>query len=265
MRSVERTAATKDLDWAKLIETALNMPGDVGSVYSRFHSYSYLNTVYLMMQGVTEPVAGYQRWKTLGRQVLRGSKAKEIVRPIVIEKKNEAGDVEDKYLRFKPVRCLFTYSETEGEELPPVEPRQWHLATALDELQVKQIPYALIDGNTQGYSIGREFAINPVAVNPLKTTFHELGHIVLGHTMPEAAAEYATHRGIKEFQAEATAYLTMNELEQLDEEQASQSRGYIQHWLRNDRPPDVAIKQVFAATDKILKAGRLAVEGGESE
>ncbi len=51
----------------------------------------------------------------------------------------------------------------------------------------------------------------------------------------------------------------MNELEQLDEATATRSRGYIQDWLRGERPPDKAIRQVFAVTDQILMAGRVAV------
>ena len=53
----------------------------------------------------------------------------------------------------------------------------------------------------------------------------------------------------------------MNELQQLDEETALHSRGYLQGWLQGERPPDKAIQQVFRVTDKILKAGRLAVAG----
>ena len=52
----------------------------------------------------------------------------------------------------------------------------------------------------------------------------------------------------------------MNELQQLDEETATRSRGYVQSWLEGERPPDKAIREVFSATDQILKAGRLAVE-----
>ena len=56
---------------------------------------------------------------------------------------------------------------------------------------------------------------------------------------------------------EATAYLTMNELGELTEERGSESRAYIQGWVRNERPADLAIRQVFIkATDTILAAGR---------
>lgn len=263
MRSAE--TPTRDIDWGQLIETALTAPGNVGNTYSRFYEYSFLNQMYLLMQGVREPVATYRRWQAIGRQVLRGSKAKEIVRPITIKREDEDGN-ERIFTRFKPVKCLFTYSETEGEELPPVEVPTWSLPRALDKLEVRQVPFEELNGNVQGYSRGREFAINPVAVNPLKTTFHELGHIVLGHTAPAQLEEYRQHRGIREFQAEATAYLSMNELEQLDDESASQSRGYIQEWLHgHDKPSDTAIRQVFVATDMILKAGRPAPEGGDRE
>lgn len=62
-----------------------------------------------------------------------------------------------------------------------------------------------------------------------------------------------------EFQAEATAYLVMNELELMNEATASSSRGYIRHWLGEEQPSDQAIRQVFATAEQILKAGRVLV------
>jgi hypothetical protein len=242
----------------------MTAPGHMGNTYNRFYQYSFLNQLLLLMQGVREPVATYDRWRSIGRQVLKGSKAAEIIRPITITKKNDDGEVEDSFTRFKPVRCLFTSSQTEGEELPPAVIPEWSLPTALDNLGIRQVPFRLLDGNIQGYSIDRDIAINPVSTDPLSTTFHELGHIVLGHTSEERRSEYIGHRDTFEFQAEATAYLSMNELDQLSEERASESRAYIQGWLRNERPGDLAIRQVFSATDQILKAGRLAIGEGEA-
>jgi antirestriction protein ArdC len=234
----------------------------VGNVYNRFYEYSFLNRMFLRMQGVSEPVATYKRWQDLGRHVLRGSKAYAIVRPIVINRKNDEGEVEDRFLRFKVVNCLFSASQTDGEPLPEVDLPGWDLDTALSGLEITRQPYELIDGNTQGYSWGRNFAVNPVAADPTRTTFHELGHIVLGHTMPDPTADQASrHRGEREFQAEATAYLALNELDRLSPEMATHSRGYIQHWMDTERPSDRAIRQVFAATDTILKAGKVATSG----
>ena len=256
----EKSPEQRAIDWGKIIETALTAPGNVGNVYSRFYEYSFLNQMFLRMQGVYEPVATMKRWNALGRTVLSGSKAKEIIVPIFARKPKEDEDEEAAIIGFKAVRRIFTLSQTEGQELPPVQLPEWDVDTALEKLGIRQVPFTALSGNVQGYSRGHDIAISPIAVNPAKTRFHEIGHVVLGHTLPENVGQYATHRGIFEFQAEATAYLTMNELQQLDEETATRSRGYVQSWLEGERPPDKAIREVFSATDQILKAGRLAVE-----
>lgn len=252
------------LDWGALIQTALTAPGSVGNVYNRLYTYSFLNQMFLRMQGVQEPVATYKRWQSLGRQVVRGAKAKEIVRPIIIEKKDAAGEVEGRIQRFKPVRCIFGLSDTEGDELPPYTPPGWDLTTAHEDLEIDEVPFEELNGNVQGYSFDRSYAINPVAVYPTKTRFHEMGHIVLGHTAsPGSNGFHDRGRRIREFQAESTALLVSNELEMFDEGASAVSRGYIQHWLRSNTPPDSAIRQVFTATDTILRAGRAVMESAE--
>jgi len=54
----------------------------------------------------------------------------------------------------------------------------------------------------------------------------------------------------------------------MDEQTARYSRGYLHHWLRGEKPPEQAARQVLAAADRIWRAGRLggvaiagAVEG----
>jgi hypothetical protein len=249
------------IEWSRLLEEALSLPGGLGNTYSRFYEYSFANQLLLYMQGVKEPVATYKRWQDMGRQVLKGSKAKAILRPIIAKGQNDAGEDESRVRGFKMVRCLFGVSETDGEPLPEVPPREWSRQQALRTLDIHEVPFQLLNGNVQGYASGRELAINPVAAYPLKTTFHEVGHIVLGHTAPDSAAEYQQHRGVREFQAEATAYLCANELEVTDHMDQAESRMYIQTWLHDERPEDQAIKQVFSATTAILKAGRPTSDG----
>ena len=90
----------------------------------------------------------------------------------------------------------------------------------MDKLGIREVPFGSTNGNLQGWSRGTEFAINLIAVN-------RNGPHLLGHTLPYHFEEYQAHQGVLEFQAEATAYLVMNDLELLDEETASRSRGYI--------------------------------------
>lgn len=244
------------VDWGLLMQEALDLPGQLGNTYNRFYPYSFFNQIALRMQGVTEPVATYKKWQELDRQVLKGSRAKSILRPVIYNAENEQGEKEQRVKGFKWVRCLFMYSETEGEELPPYEPPEWSRERALASLAIHEVPYENLIANAQGYSINREIAISPLAPYPLKTTIHEMGHVVLKHTVDEPDNPYLEHQGIGEFQAETTAYLTMNELGARDQMDPAESRAYIQDWLKGQRPDDAQMRAVFTATDAILKAGR---------
>jgi hypothetical protein len=181
---------------------------------------------------------------------------------LINEKPPEDETLEEKRERvarligFKLVRGVFALSDTEGKDLPPAPVPGWDLQKALDKLGIREVPFEGMNGNVQGYSRGLEFAINPVAVDRRKTVAHELGHIVLGHT---THYDLDMHRGMREFEAEATAYLFMNEVGLLDEETAAHSRGYVQHWLDGERPDDKSIQRVFRATEAILRAGRTAL------
>jgi hypothetical protein len=253
--SPERGELLRKLDWSKLLEEALTMPGSMGNVYNRFYNYSFLNQIYLQLQGVREPINTYDRWKAMGRQVKKGSKAKAILRPLMRKSTNDDGEEVGVLTGFKFVSCLFTVSETEGDELPEVQPPQWRPDVALDELGIEEVPFEQLDGNIHGYSYERKMAVNPLAPDKLKTRFHELAHIVFGHTAPGKHSEYLSHRGVMEFQAEAVAYLAMHELEVEEPDSAAESRAYIQDWLSGATPDDSAIRGVFVAADQILRAG----------
>lgn len=69
----ERSA---DIDWRDLLNQALTMPGRLGNTYCRFYQYSFLNQIWLMCQGVTEPCAPFSMWKALGRSPIKGWRAR---------------------------------------------------------------------------------------------------------------------------------------------------------------------------------------------
>ncbi|WP_160665079.1 ArdC-like ssDNA-binding domain-containing protein [Pseudarthrobacter sp. ATCC 49987] len=244
--------------WSDVLKTALELPGQAGNTYNRFRRFSLGNQALLMMQGVMEPVNTYKGWLTLNRQVKKGSKAKAIYVPMFRKEPKERkgeGEEEKRLSGFKLVPSMFGVSETDGDDLPEYEPPHWSKELALRKLSVTQISYDLIDGNTQGYSLGKQFAINPVAVYPFKTLQHELSHIVAGHTSPDELEEYRSHRGIKEFEAEGSAYLILNELGVTDKFDAAESRAYIQSWLKDQKPEEPSIRRVFTTADRIVKAG----------
>ncbi|MBF6085199.1 hypothetical protein IU485_27885 [Nocardia cyriacigeorgica] len=241
-------------NWEELLQTAINLPGTLGTTYSRFHNYSYLNMVLLLSQGVNEPCASYDRWREMGRHVIAGTHGYLINRPFIRKKRGaKEGDDDETYLSFVLVRGAHPYSHTEGEEPPAVEPPTWDRSKALAELKVREIDFFDLDWNTQGYSRGREFAINPAAVYPFKTMLHELAHIELGHTVEQPTLE--EHKGVREFQAESVAHILMHEFGVGDQFNPDESRSYIQTWLAGGQVTDSDIKAVFRVADKIRKAG----------
>lgn len=258
------TTPNSKVDLSQLLDEALEQPGEIAPYYSYFHPYSFTNMTYLYAQGAREIAGTYKAWQTVGRHVVRGSEAYEIIRPIIVERPidgDEEGQTEPALVGFRPVRCIFTLSQTVGEPLPPKAAPGWHLAKALGNLGIRQVAFRSLDGNLQGYSRDVDIAVSPIAANPFKTAIHEAGHVVLGHTLPHHFEEYSAHRGVMEFQAEGIAYLVLNELGMMDEQAARQSRGYIRHWLRTEHLSEQAVRQVLTATDRILRAGRLAIAG----
>lgn len=253
-RQRERQPELPTPDPAELLEQVLTMPGELGAQYNRFYQYSLNNQILLFMQGCVGPVATYAKWQELGRQVKKGSKAKSILRPVIYKQKNEAGEEESKLGGFKMVRCIFELNDTDGEPLPPFELPGWDPGKALTALNLEMEEFQHGDGNVMGYSHGNHLAVSPLAPYPLKTYVHEVAHIIHGHT-GEGDEGYRPHRGVAEFQAETTAYLVLHMIGADDRMNASESRGYVQSWLRGQRPTDDEIKRVFSVTDKIRRAG----------
>lgn len=114
----------------------------------------------------------------------------------------------------------------------------------------------MLDGNVQGYAKQRTVAINPVAEQPESTLFHELAHIVLGHTAEGSLNSDSTDRtprDISELEAESVALLCC---ESLESPGAAESRGYIQSWFKGNQVPEKSAQRIFHCADSILKAGQ---------
>lgn len=271
------TTSDGKIDHAALLVAALTVPGNMSRCYNRFHRYSFQNMLIVYLQtGKLEPMGSYKRWQSLGRQVVKGSKALFVNHPAFAAVKDKAGKPvinpntgkpETRIAGFYPKATVFQLWQTDGPDLVMPELPDWNKDEALAALDVTEEPFAHADGNTQGYSVQRRLAINPVAANPAKTLMHELAHIVLGHTTDEGIATYGSsvnHRGIAEFQAEATALLVCKELGIACDE--SGSRAYIQTWLSGTAEDyvtedarlvdDATVRAIFNAVDKIIVAGR---------
>ena len=134
------------------------------------------------------PMATFPRWKELGRHVRKGEKALTLCMPITIKRKGAADtghtdpDEPEVFTRFIYKPRWFVLSQTEGEPRPEPEIPSWDRDTALEALNVREIAFEHTDGNCLGFARERSIAINPVNPMPHKTRFHELAHVLLGHT-----------------------------------------------------------------------------------
>ena len=146
----------------------------------------------------------------------------------------------------------FALSQTEGDEIEPEIIPEWDQNLAIRNLEIEIVPFDLVDGNVQGYSIGRKVAISPIAQIPIKTLFHEMGHVLLGHTDLNPHDE-TLPRSPKEVEAESVAYLCLSALGLKGGEYC---RGYIQGWIKTESIPEKSAQKIMNVADKILKAGR---------
>ena len=110
------------------------------------------------------------------------------------------------------------------------------------------------NGNVLGFARGRTIAVSALNPLPFKTRFHELAHVLLGHTSEGTLNDgELTPRNLRECEAEAVALLCLAALNLPGVEFC---RGYIQNWWGAGNPiPERSAQRILKAADQILKAG----------
>jgi hypothetical protein len=89
----------------------------------------------------------------------------------------------------------------------------WNRARALKTLRVRQVPFAWERANHfKGYASGRTVAVAPFDQTPHLTLFHELAHVVLGHTRVRPADRTVVEINLLECHAHAVAWLVARAL-----------------------------------------------------
>jgi len=248
-------------NFSQLLSDAINQPGIISKCYSTFYGYSLGNQLLAYSQCVSReiplgPIATFKKWKDLGRSVSKGQKAIALVMPVTVSKKDEAGEkTGEVFSLFTLKNNWFVLSQTEGEDYAnEVAIPTWDKAKALEALDINEVAFEHTDGNCQGYAVSNKIAVNPVAVLPHKTRFHEIAHVVLGHTKEgQLSDSEATPRDVREVEAEGVAYILCS---LLGLEGLHESRGYIQNWLAGAEITDKTAQRIFSAANKILEAGQ---------
>jgi antirestriction protein ArdC len=254
--------------WTKLLEHAVTEPGKMSACYQRFHSYSLGNQLLAMLQCSAReiplgPIGTFMHWKALGRFVKKGERAIQLCMPItgkrtttVTDDAGNESETEIGFTRFVYRNNWFVLSQTDGDDFVPEPTPSWDATAALAKLEIERIPFALMNGNCQGYALKRTVAVSLIAEHPTRTLLHEIAHVVLGHTaelMNDSGER--TPRDIRELEAECTAMLVSASLGMPGVEE---SRAYIQSWFDGNAVPERSAQRIFTAADKILKAGEVS-------
>jgi antirestriction protein ArdC len=257
--------------FADLLQQAVTEPGIISAAYRQFHSYSLGNQLLAWSQCIERgiapgPLATFMGWREKGRYVRRGEKAITLCRPITVKREMTADDPnENPQLAtwFVYKAYWFVLAQTEGQALAEQPIPAWNSDRAITALKIEEVPFDLLDGNSLGFARGRTIAINPVNPLPHKTRFHELAHVVLGHTSEgEQNDSEQTPRNLRECEAEAVAMLCCAAL---DLPGVEYSRGYIQSWWGTSNPiPERSAQRILKAADQILKAGTAAADDAET-
>lgn len=253
------------LSWAELLRDAVEQPGRMLEAYTAFHNYSFGNALLALQQCLRRnllpgPLNTYRGWLERKRQVWRGEKGITLCMPMPFKRAAESGDgngaddePEIRYaFRFRAYWFVLAQTEGENAYVDPIP--GFDLETALCNLNITRTPFDELNGNIQGFAHERSIAVSSLAALPHKTTFHEIAHIVLGHTTSEKLVDgEQTPAHIREVEAESVALICC---ESLGLEGAEYCRGYIQHWLKSAQEiPNQSAARIFAAATSILKAG----------
>jgi antirestriction protein ArdC len=251
-------------NFSTLLQDAVNEPGSIMRAYSAFHNYSLGNQLLALFEcqarGIDPgPIKTFPAWKDLGRHVKRGERAITLCMPVTVKRRetDDSGEERDAtFTTFVYKPRWFVLAQTEGQATESPAIPGWNSDKTLIALDIQRSEFTALDGNCQGYASKRSIAINPVAQLPHKTLFHEIAHVILGHT---SEADFSdtdrTPKSLREVEAEAVALLCC---EALNLEGAEFCRGYIQQWIKPvgaSAIPEKSAQKILRAADQILKAG----------
>ena len=227
---------------------------------SKFHSYSFNNTLLIAMQG-GQLVAGYNKWRDdFHRNVKKGEKAIKILAPAPFKAKKEVQkldaqgrpvmgkdgkpvtEVQEIQVPAFKIVSVFDVSQTEGEPLPSIGveeltgsvERYGEFFKALEQTSPVPIGFEDIPGGSHGYYhlTEKRIAIQEgmSELQTLKTAIHEIAHSKLHAIDPEATAIEQADRPdsrTREVQAESVAYAVC---QHYGLDTSDYSFGYVAGW-----------------------------------
>ena len=192
-------------------------------VMGKFSRYSFRNIILIQLQKPdATQVAGFWKWKQMGRSVKKGAKGIAILAPIVYrekrpQEKDEEDDIERDIVRNFKTAYVFDIQDTQGEALPQFSQVKGDPGIYLDRLKSFieskgiQLQTKPLYGATQGYSAGGLIVIKSdlAKAECMSTLVHELAHSLIHRDLQAKQLD----RKIKEIEAEAISYVVCSAID----------------------------------------------------
>lgn len=211
-------------------------------------NYSFNNIVLAFFQyPEMQMLAGFKKWKTLGRTVKKGEKAIRIVAPKVRKFKNDEDEEEYRITGWMYVN-VFDIGQTEGKDIDfghtdmVQGEADFKVISKISKLPVK-VEY---HGTSNGYCNKRGIGVAPKEneASMVATFLHEEAHNRLGHIGNKDISVEAS-----EVEAETVAYIVCGYLGLENEK----SQYYVGHWNGEGQELKGRGKNILTVAEGMIK------------
>jgi hypothetical protein len=240
-------------------------------VQSKFYRYSPNNVMLILLQNpYATRVAGYRAWQALDHQVMAKESALRILAPMTYKRDDAPEGEKAREIRGFKLVPVFDISQTEGPDLPDIVSKLEGLAPEGVFAKLTEFAQGIgfrverpqsLDSGANGDTSHSEGRIRVVSSNSeaqqAKTLAHEIGHALLHDPGVEATKDL--ERGLKELEAESTAYVICTALGM---DTSDYSFGYVAGWAGGAPEATQGIK---ASTGRIQKAATAVLKTFEVE
>lgn len=237
---------------------------------ARFHQYSFGNCLLIALQRPEATlVAGFQRWKQLGRTVRRNERGIALLAPMIGRRQPTDSDSEDdssaetaahtsrsgSTIRGFRIVYVFDVSQTEGRELASFAqlsgdpgdhiPKLEQLIAARG-IQLEYVTSVLQGAN--GASFGGRIQISLQLPPPqqFSTLVHELAHELLHH----GPQREQLSKAVRETEAESVAYVVCRAI---GLECSTRAADYIQLWSGSEQTLQESLDRIRTVARDLLQ------------
>lgn len=245
-RALDELADSLDSGKSETLRTYLAAIG-------RFPQYSFGNALLIHQQRPDAThVAGFSRWKELGRSIRKGEKGIAIRAPLLYADKENPK--QEKVVRGFKVAHVFDVSQTHGEPLPELDNVRGDPGRHLESLRAFagnrgiELEYSIAISPAQGRSSGGKITLLPDLhrADEFSVLSHELAHELLHHRDGKRPL-----KTVRETEAEAVAFAVCSAV---GLEARSACSDYIQLYQGDRGTLEQSLARIQGAASEILSA-----------